>query len=116
MAWEQLSLLPEPDALEEPTMAEVALRALKKYLVDGGPRGPSPLAVPCCHDCGEPLSRCGDCGAPVCFGCRMGERLPGCALPRCDACMDFYDDGASPEGLDALLSVPAFTAWAGKVR
>ena len=72
--------------------------------------------MPCCPDCREPLSTCGDCGRSVCFGCRTGERLPGCALPRCDACLDFYDEGASPEGLDALLSVESFAAWDGKGR
>ena len=102
MAWEQLSLLDEP---EGETIAEAALRALKAYYRDRGEPVPAPLALASCLDCGGPLSKCGDCGATVCLECRTGERLPGCALPRCDACMDFYDDGASPEGLDALLSV-----------
>jgi hypothetical protein len=108
--------LGEPEAPEGETIAETALRALKAYYRDRGEPVPSPLTVPCCPDCGEPLSRCGDCGASVCFGCHTGECLPGCALPRCDACMDFYDDGASPEGLDALLSDETFAAWVGKGR
>ncbi len=100
MTWEQLSLLGETDAAGE----------------DTGTRGPSPLAMPCCPDCGEPLTVCGDCGVSVCFGCRTGERLTGCALPRCDDCLGWYDEGLNPEALDVLLGSETFGAWVDKDR
>ncbi len=100
MAWEQLSLLDETDTPE----------------ADAGTGGPSPLAVPCCPDCGEPIVVCGDCGAPVCFRCRTGERLPGCALPRCDDCLSWYDESLTPEALDMLLGGETFEAWADRNR
>ena len=116
MAWKQLSLLPElgtPDrSPEEPMTADVALQALRAYFQDRGEPVPSPLASGACPDCGEPLSKCGDCGAPVCLECRTGELLPGCALPRCDDCLGWYDEGLSPEALDVLLGGTSFEAWA----
>lgn len=111
MKWVQLSLLPEPDAPGGPMIAEVALRALRAYLQDRGEPVPSPLAPTSCPDCGEPLSKCGDCGTPVCLNCRTGERLPGCALPRCPDCLAWYDEGLSPDALDVLLGGMSFEEW-----